>query len=206
MEQYLAQGQELCVIRQSRSKGMGATKGHAGLRLGGWLALRLCPAPSFTSCSLSSPSLSVVLQARMLYRGMSPQLVGGALETGVNYAVYQAMLKLTQVCCACCGLLCGCRASCCASLSLCYCHALSGKSTCHSSPAVVCRVPTCSCSDVECTSAHPSCNPSLLAVQGPDLQLPDAAAVPLSAASAGIVLSFVLSPAELVKASGCGVF
>lgn len=33
----------------------------------------------------------------MLYRGMSPQLVGGALETGVNYAVYQAMLKLTQV-------------------------------------------------------------------------------------------------------------
>lgn len=33
----------------------------------------------------------------MLYRGMSPQLVGGALETGVNYAVYQAMLKWTQV-------------------------------------------------------------------------------------------------------------
>ncbi|KAI7838108.1 hypothetical protein COHA_008116 [Chlorella ohadii] len=68
--------------------------------------------------------------ARMLYRGMSPQLVGGALETGVNYAVYQAMLKLTQ---------------------------------------------------------------------GPDLQLPDAAAVPLSAGAAGIVLSFVLSPAELCR-------
>ncbi|EFN50961.1 hypothetical protein CHLNCDRAFT_141587 [Chlorella variabilis] len=68
--------------------------------------------------------------ARSLYRGMSPQLVGGAVETGVNYAVYQAMLGLTQ---------------------------------------------------------------------GPRLALPEAAAVPLSAAAAGAVLSVVLSPAELVK-------
>eukprot|EP00887_Chlorella_sp_A99_P005789 scaffold1.g5789.t1 len=30
--------------------------------------------------------------ARGLYRGLSPQLVGGALETGINYAVYQHML------------------------------------------------------------------------------------------------------------------
>lgn len=37
------------------------------------------------------------------------------------------------------------------------------------------------------------------ALQGPDMQLPDAVAVPLSAGTAGIVLSFVLSPAELVK-------
>jgi hypothetical protein len=36
------------------------------------------------------------LQPRSLYRGMSPQLVGGALETGVNYAVYQAMLRRLQ--------------------------------------------------------------------------------------------------------------
>ncbi|PSC76045.1 mitochondrial arginine transporter BAC1 isoform X1 [Micractinium conductrix] len=71
---------------------------------------------------------------RALYRGMSPQLVGGAVETGVNYAAYQAMLTWTQ------------------------------------SPA---------------------------AAGG--LGLPAVAAVPLSAASAGAVLSFVLSPAELVK-------
>ncbi|KAI3423946.1 hypothetical protein D9Q98_009780 [Chlorella vulgaris] len=65
-----------------------------------------------------------------LYRGMSPQLVGGALETGVNYAVYQAMLNLSR---------------------------------------------------------------------GASMSLPDAAAVPLSAATAGAVLSAVLSPAELIK-------
>lgn len=35
--------------------------------------------------------------------------------------------------------------------------------------------------------------------QGPRLALPEAAAVPLSAAAAGAVLSVVLSPAELVK-------
>ncbi|KAL4424570.1 hypothetical protein ABPG77_009154 [Micractinium sp. CCAP 211/92] len=71
---------------------------------------------------------------RALYRGMSPQLVGGALETGVNYAAYQAMLGWTQR------------------------SAAAG-----------------------------------------GLGLPAAAAVPLSAASAGCMLSFVLSPAELVK-------
>ncbi len=65
---------------------------------------------------------------------MSPQLVGGALETGVNYAAYQAMLSWTQR------------------------SAAAG-----------------------------------------GLGLPAAAAVPLSAAAAGCVLSFVLSPAELVK-------
>ncbi|KAL4421304.1 hypothetical protein ABPG75_010595 [Micractinium tetrahymenae] len=69
-----------------------------------------------------------------LYRGMSPQLVGGALETGVNYAVYQAMLGWTQR------------------------SAAAG-----------------------------------------GLGLPAGAAAPLSAAAAGCVLSFVLSPAELVK-------
>lgn len=74
-------------------------------------------------------------QVFSLYRGMSPQLVGGALETGVNYAVYQA---------------------------------------------------------------------ALAAMQGPSLALPPAAAVPLSAAAAGAVLSLVLSPAELVKVrAGC---
>lgn len=71
---------------------------------------------------------------RALYRGMSPQLVGGALETGVNYAAYQAMLSWTQ----------------------------------------------------RDTSAG-------------GLGLPAAAAVPLSAATAGCVLSFVLTPAEMVK-------
>lgn len=69
-------------------------------------------------------------QVGALYRGLSPQLVGGALETGVNYAVYQRMLSLLG----------------------------SG-----------------------------------------DLGLHPAAAVPLSAATAGVALSFVLSPAELVK-------
>jgi hypothetical protein len=64
---------------------------------------------------------------------MSPQLVGGAIETGVNYAVYQAMLSLTQ---------------------------------------------------------------------GPRLALPEVVAVPLSAATAGCLLSFVLCPAEMVKVGG----
>ena len=41
-------------------------------------------------------------------------------------------------------------------------------------------------------------------LQGPGLQLPDAVAVPLSAGTAGILLSFVLSPAEMVKV-GAGV-
>ena len=45
-----------------------------------------------------------------------------------------------------------------------------------------------------------------LPLQGPRLHLPEAAAVPLSAGTAGIVLSFVLSPAELVKVRGRGVF
>lgn len=73
---------------------------------------------------------SLLPQVGALYRGMSPQLVGGALETGVNYAVYQAMLNLSR---------------------------------------------------------------------GASMSLPDAAAVPLSAATAGAVLSAVLSPAELIK-------
>ena len=81
------------------------------------------PRPQNTRC----------LQARALYRGMSPQLVGGAIETGVNYAVYQAMLSLTQ---------------------------------------------------------------------GPRLALPEVVAVPLSAATAGCLLSFVLCPAEMVKVGG----
>ena len=36
----------------------------------------------------------------------------------------------------------------------------------------------------------------------PGLGLPDAAGIPLSAATAGFFLSFVLSPAELIKARG----
>lgn len=80
--------------------------------------------------SVATPPSPAPAQVTSLYRGMSPQLVGGALETGVNYAVYQA---------------------------------------------------------------------ALAALQGPGLALPPAAAVPLSAAAAGAVLSLVLSPAELVK-------
>ncbi|GAB4822826.1 hypothetical protein N2152v2_009872 [Parachlorella kessleri] len=67
---------------------------------------------------------------RGLYRGLTPPLIGGAVETGVNYAVYQAMLQSTT---------------------------------------------------------HPS------------VDLPAGLAIPLSAGTAGFFLSFVLSPAELIK-------
>lgn len=95
---------------------------------------RRLPVPAYPRKYLLSTQLPPSRQVRALYRGMSPQLVGGALETGVNYAAYQAMLGWTQR------------------------SAAAG-----------------------------------------GLGLPAAAAVPLSAAAAGCVLSFVLSPAELVK-------
>lgn len=80
---------------------------------------------------LSTPACALCVQVRGLYRGLTPPLIGGAVETGVNYAVFQAMLQLTL---------------------------------------------------------HPS------------LDLPLAVAVPVSAGTAGFFLSFVLSPAELIKA------
>jgi hypothetical protein len=40
--------------------------------------------------------------------------------------------------------------------------------------------------------------------QGPRMALPEVVAVPLSAATAGCLLSFVLCPAEMVKVGGFG--
>jgi solute carrier family 25 (mitochondrial carnitine/acylcarnitine transporter), member 20/29 len=37
------------------------------------------------------------LQTRGFYRGLSPPLVGGALETGINYLVYSRLLAFLQV-------------------------------------------------------------------------------------------------------------
>lgn len=36
-------------------------------------------------------------QPRTLFRGLSPPLVGGAVETGINYAVYAASLRVLSV-------------------------------------------------------------------------------------------------------------
>ncbi len=40
-------------------------------------------------------------QPRALFRGMSPPLVGGAFETGINYAVYSSVLRYLSQVCAC---------------------------------------------------------------------------------------------------------
>ena len=92
-----------------------------------------------------------LLQVLSLYRGLTPQLVGGALETGVNYTVYEAMLRLLQI---------------------------------DSAAAAA-------------VAATDAVGPSQQRLQL--LQLPEVAAVPLAAATAGLVLSFVLCPAELIK-------
>ncbi len=75
------------------------------------------------------------VQLRGLYRGLSAPLLGGALETGVNYAMYEEGLRLSSTV----------------------------------------------------------------------LTLPQAAAIPAAAGVAGLVLSFVLSPFELIKVWGGGV-
>lgn len=37
-------------------------------------------------------------QPRALFRGLSPPLIGGAVETGINYAVYASVLGHISVC------------------------------------------------------------------------------------------------------------
>lgn len=59
--------------------------------------VRCCSwARPYYSASLPPPPAALLPQFRALYRGMSPQLVGGAVETGVNYAAYQVGSGWTQ--------------------------------------------------------------------------------------------------------------
>lgn len=148
--------------------------------------------PATTHAAAAPPARppTPVPQVRSLYRGMSPQLVGGALETGVNYAVYQAMLNLTQVSVAL-EVLWG--------LMLLG-HLSADREGWEQSLPRRGHGPTQplpSPPDPHARHHHPTTPHTYH--QGPALALPEAVAVPLSAATAGIVLSFVLSPAELVK-------